>query len=681
MGGFLLMESSSTTTRTTERIELKWMRNLVKRKNGCGPPLGLKNLGNSCYLNSVLQCLTFTPPLANFCLASTHSSFCASADPGKKRDCPFCLLEKRIVRSLSIDLALDAPAKILSCLRIYSENFKSGRQEDAHEFLRYVIDACHDTCLRLRKLQQQHVKKNSNGIGGDSCTSNSIVKEIFGGSLQSQVKCLSCGSESNKVDEIMDICLEISGCNSLKDAMKKFFQAEILDGNNKYKCERCKKLVTAKKQMSVLQAPNVLVVQLKRFEGIFGGKIDRMIAFEEILVLSSFMCKASQDPHPEYSLFATIVHSGFSPESGHYYAYIKDAVGRWYCCNDAYVTISNLQEVLMEKAYILFFTRTSQRPVSVDTATVSNGVKPHAITTVSNGVKSHELSSVSNGVNTHANNGNIICKSPKDAAPLKGVSIKSSNAPFFSKVVPDASKAKDTSSALQNKFNGYANACAKSESRSEDETADLENKDPVERNGKNIHVISKQLNRNGICSLAHDNGNYVNGNQKASGTAQGSVNGNGHIQNGHVGVQKEDLHKDTGLKVEKIVGKMSANSTIGDDLKNKPVGISGTKRKLEDKDPCILLAKDAESRTRVDHFKEVLRKEALTVLQSCGWSDKLCKYMRSRKRLCIDSCASTETNEQKKTLIADAKTPFISQIPGSLKENLIERIKSFSRGK
>ncbi|KAK9674266.1 hypothetical protein RND81_12G222100 [Saponaria officinalis] len=677
MGGFLLMESEAGGGRG-ERIQLNWMTNLLKRKNG--GPLGLKNLGNSCYLNSVLQCLTFTPPLANFCLSNQHSSFCASADPGRKRDCPFCLLEKRIVRSLSIDLTLDAPAKILNCLRIYSENFKSGRQEDAHEFLRYVIDACHDTCVRLRKLQQQHAKKSSNGIGGDSFSSNTIVKDIFGGALQSQVKCLSCGNESNKVDEIMDICLEISGCSSLKDAMKKFFQAEILDGNNKYKCERCKKLVTAKKQMSVLQAPNVLVVQLKRFEGIFGGKIDRVIAFEEILVLSSFMCKASQDPHAEYSLFATIVHSGYSPESGHYYAYIKDAVGRWYCCNDAYVTLSTLQEVLMEKAYILFFTRTSQRPVSADTATVSNGVKSHAITAVSNGAKSHTISTVSNGVKSHASNGNIMCKSPKDAAPLKPVNINSSNAPFFSKVVPVASKVKDVSTVLQDKFNGYANSCSKSDSPSYDGTADLQ-KDPVVCNGKNFHAVSKQLNGNGICSSAHDKENHINGKQKAAGSTKDLVNGNGHIQKGYVGFQREDQHKDTGVKVKKIVGKMPMNGAISDGSRNGQVGISGTKRKFEDKDQCILLAKDTESRTRVERFKEDLREEALSVLQSCGWTDQLCKYMRSRKRSCIDSCTSTETIEQKKALIADAKTQFISLIPGSLKETMIGRIKSFSRGK
>ena len=65
-----------------------------------------------------------------------------------------------------------------------------------------------------------------------------VFKEIFGGALQSQVKCLSCGNESNKVDDIMDISLDVLNSNSLKDAMQKFFQPEVLDGNNRYKCDK-----------------------------------------------------------------------------------------------------------------------------------------------------------------------------------------------------------------------------------------------------------------------------------------------------------------------------------------------------------------------------------------------------------------------------------------------------------
>lgn len=371
-------------------LQMTWQPSLLKslkRKHG-SPPLGLRNLGNTCYLNSVLQCLTYTPPLANFCLRYLHSSVCDfGAGKDKKGECPFCILEKRIARSLSSESVSDAPVKINSCLRIYAEHFRSGRQEDAHEFLRYVIDACHNTCLRLKKLQQQQRGRNGIANGGDiGVAGETVVKEIFGGALQSQVKCLSCGAESNKVDEIMDISLDILHSGSLREALQKFFQPEVLDGNNKYKCDNCKELVAARKQMSILEAPNVLVIQLKRFEGMFGTKIDKPIAFDEILVLSSYMCKGSKDQQPEYNLFGTIVHSGFSPDSGHYYAYIKDAIGRWYCCNDSYVSVSNLKDVLSEKVYILFFSRAKQRPRTRVDAVV-NGSKPHE----SNGSKTSTM--------------------------------------------------------------------------------------------------------------------------------------------------------------------------------------------------------------------------------------------------------------------------------------------------
>ncbi|CAI9274570.1 unnamed protein product [Lactuca saligna] len=138
---------------------MTWQTSLLLKKRKNGPPLGFKNLGNTYYLNAVIQCLTYTPPLANFYLRLQHSKngeFLAQQD--KKSDCPFCLLEKRIVRSLSIDSTLDTPGKIIGGLKVFAEHFRLGRQEDAHEFLRYIIDACHITCLLLKKLQQQRRK-------------------------------------------------------------------------------------------------------------------------------------------------------------------------------------------------------------------------------------------------------------------------------------------------------------------------------------------------------------------------------------------------------------------------------------------------------------------------------------------------------------------------------------------
>ncbi|TXG66562.1 hypothetical protein EZV62_007837 [Acer yangbiense] len=594
-----------------EKLQMSWLPSLLSEKRKRGPPLGLKNLGNSCYLNSVLQCLTYTPPLANFCLKFQHSSHCdSSSDSDKIRDCPFCLLEKRIVRSLSLDQTLDAPAKIQSCLRIFAEHFRCGRQEDAHEFLRYVIDSCHNTCLRLKKLRRKAAADPSNGT-------SSVVKEIFGGALQSQVKCLSCGAESNKVDEIMDISLDILNSGSLKDAMHKFFQPEVLDGNNKYKCDNCKKLVAARKQMSILQAPNILVIQLKRFEGIFGGKIDKTIAFEEVLVLSGFMCKSSQDPQPEYNLFGTIVHSGFSPDSGHYYAYIKDAMCRWYCCNDSYVSLSTLQEVLSEKVYILFFTRANQRPVSASNNFASNGVKSHQ-------------------------NGNEVYKGMKAIVPLKSVCTKPSAEQSSQNAVSIISKVEKVPSSPRLKFSISGNSGHKVVSPTYNGKVDVYKNQKIQMNGfvkDSVHKDSDEKD-----TLAESNGSNkskrvdaVDRDNNHASSSLANENGNAlSVGSNLVGSNPCEGH---GTRCRMTTGRGDDHPKLLNGVVNCGSDISGSKRKSEES--CILIAQDVQSQEKVEELKKTLEKEAFLVLQSCGWSEKVYSFMCSRKRLCTPEAVNT----------------------------------------
>ncbi|KAF3441127.1 hypothetical protein FNV43_RR15038 [Rhamnella rubrinervis] len=660
------------------QLQMSWQPSLLSQKRKNGPPLGLRNLGNSCYLNSVLQCLTYTPPLANFCLRNQHSSLCDSSDADRKRDCPFCILERRIVRSLTGENTLDTPMKIQNCLRIFAEHFRFGRQEDAHEFLRYVIDACHNTCLRLKKLRR-------NGNGNVNSGTSSVVKEIFGGALQSQVKCLSCGTESNKVDEIMDISLDVFHSNSLKDALQRFFQPEVLDGNNKYKCESCKKLVSARKQMSIRQAPNILVIQLKRFEGIFGGKIDKSIAFEEVLVLSSFMCKASQDPRPEYKLFGTIVHSGFSPESGHYYAYIKDAMGRWYCCNDSFVSLSTVPEVLSEKVYILFFSRTNQRQES---ANIAN-------------------SNISNGVKSHDSNGHEALKSMKSALPPKGAHVKP-HEQSSRKEISVMSKADKAPSCQPVKFNingkrsttlngkvvmtnqametnGNANGSILIEKRCITVNGKVVMKNQViETNGSvNDSILMEKIekakstigNRNGL-----DKNEKVESIDREKRQAFMSRKENGSTPKAGISSEKPDACEGSDIKSRMIRVRQSDHKEVNGGV-NFHSEVSLSKRKS--RDSCILFSHDAESRAKVDELKEILKKEASSVLRSCGWSDKVYSFMHSRKRLCLQEAGWTPSNgnELRKLIKMDAKHTFISQIPESLKEDLIKHLRLFSQEK
>uniref|UniRef100_A0A2P2J9K5 Ubiquitin carboxyl-terminal hydrolase n=2 Tax=Rhizophora mucronata TaxID=61149 RepID=A0A2P2J9K5_RHIMU len=638
------------------QLQMSWQPSLLSQKRKNGPPLGLRNLGNSCYLNSVLQCLTYTPPLANFCLRFQHSSLCDSVSNGeRKRDCPFCIVEKQIVRSLSTDLSLDAPAKIQSCLRVFAEHFRLGRQEDAHEFLRYVIDACHNTCLRLKKL-----RRSKGGGAGDSANNNgnsTVVKEIFGGALQSQVKCLSCNSESNKVDEIMDISLDVLHSSSLKDAMQKFFKPEILDGNNKYKCENCKKLVAAMKQMSILQAPNILVIQLKRFEGVFGGKIDKPIAFEEVLVLSNFMCKTSQDTRPEYNLFGTIVHSGYSPESGHYYAYIKDAMGRWYCCNDSYVTLSTLQDVLSEKVYILFFSRTSQKSV------------PSSKTLASNGVKSCTL------------NGSEASKNPKSAVPLKTVATKTCTALPLRKDVPAVCKDDKVPSATRVKFNISGNSGNKRVSPTVDRKFAAHKSQNSAMNGDVKQSTTEKLKK-GTSSVmsANDFKSKQVGNSNADSCQAFAVAIEDATPDGTVSSIMPHLRESNGIINGVAMIRGPNHHKLQNGNVNHHSNTPGSKRKL--KNSCILLAEDTESQGKVEELKKVLNQEASAVLKSCGWSDKVYKFMHSRKRLCAQEVEDNPSGDDlKNLLIAGAKSTFLSQIPESLKEDLIKCLRMFSQEK
>lgn len=639
-------------------LQMTWQPSLLNQKRKSGPPLGLKNLGNTCYLNSVLQCLTYTPALANFCLKYQHSSSCDLVGyTTERKDCPFCILEKRIARSLNLELPLDSPLKINSSLKIFAEHFRHGRQEDAHEFLRYVIDACHNTCLRLRKLQLQRRK---GGKGGENVSDETVVKEIFGGALQNQVKCLSCGTESNKVDEIMDISLDILHSSSLEDALNRFFQPETLDGNNKYQCDVCKKLVAARKQMSILQAPNVLVIQLKRFEGIFGGKIDKSIAFEELLVLSSYMCKATQDPHPEYRLFGTIIHSGFSPESGHYYAYIKDAVGRWYCCNDSHVSLSSPQEVVSEKAYILFFTRSKQRPSPSKNGLLANG----SSCCVSNGSDASKIprSCQSVRVESPVSNGHAGTDKSKSA---------------IGKVPSSPSRNVDTLDSEGRKLstNGGIKFAIHKKVSSEKTRTPMKSGDE-EKERKSVATLTE---RNGITKSTDAK---VFGCE--TGKASTLANGNGNIHKISDGLGDGGLSEgsiitnSTSLTGRKLIRKKLPNGVVKCDSDN-----SGRKRKLDVHESGGLLAKDHQSLVGVEAFKKVLEEEASQVLRTCGWSTEVFKFMHAQKKLCLEQAKNNASNilKMKSLLIAEARASFIAKVPESLKGSLVQRLMHFSQQK
>ena len=104
--------------------------------------------------------------------------------------------------------------------------------------------------------------------------------------MRSQVNCKTCGRNSETFDPFLDLSLEVGRAKSVLGAFKMFTHTEVLDGDNKYRCEgksanSKSHLTKASKQFTVNQAPNVLALQLKRFAYVpFGrGKLNHFVEY------------------------------------------------------------------------------------------------------------------------------------------------------------------------------------------------------------------------------------------------------------------------------------------------------------------------------------------------------------------------------------------------------------------
>ncbi|XP_064171213.1 ubiquitin carboxyl-terminal hydrolase 36 isoform X2 [Anguilla rostrata] len=330
------------------RLSMRWER--VYRVGA-----GLHNLGNTCFLNSTVQCLTYTPPLANYLLSKEHSRSCHQSG-----FCMICVMQNHIVQAFANTGNAIKPVSFIRDLKKIARHFRFGSQEDAHEFLRYTVDAMQKACLNgYPKLDRQ-------------TQATTLVHQIFGGYLRSRVKCSICKSVSDTYDPYLDIAVEIRQAANIVRALELFVKPDVLSGENAYMCAKCKKKVPATKRFTVHRTSNVLTLSLKRFANFSGGKITKDVGYPEFLNIRPYMSQSSGDP-VMYGLYAVLVHSGYSCHAGHYYCYVKASNGQWYQMNDSMVHSSNIKVVLNQQAYVLFYLRIPEAKKNTDGPVIKAG--------------------------------------------------------------------------------------------------------------------------------------------------------------------------------------------------------------------------------------------------------------------------------------------------------------------
>ena len=152
---------------------------------------------------------------------------------------------------------------------------------------------------------------------------------------------------------------------NLYDCLNLFNSEEILDGDNEWYCNKCKKHVDAVKKMDVYKSPYYLIFQLKRFKqdnegssifNIFNSsKNTTFIDFPVTnLDLSNYIL-SENNQGGIYDLIGVINHYG-GESFGHYTAYCLNGK-KWMEYNDEYVAEIKKGNIITNAAYVLFYRR------------------------------------------------------------------------------------------------------------------------------------------------------------------------------------------------------------------------------------------------------------------------------------------------------------------------------------
>jgi ubiquitin carboxyl-terminal hydrolase 35/38 len=339
--------------------------------------VGLENLGNTCYLNSVLQALFMTHRFSSELLKLDSSD---SSRDIKAIQQVFALLSFSERNYINIKSAIQ---------NIRPMDFIPGLQQDSSEFMGSLLDRLHEADKKSRKTEKNGEKmdvqdecENSKVLDNtDKLSDSTIIHKNFGGKISTTCICSACNTKSIIIDSFRDLALsfpekekneenwdEPETRYNVQQLLDYYFQMEqlTLDGDNQYRCDNCKILCDGSRCTELLEAPKNLILTLKhfRYDPKFHTRSKLLIKHmnhDEKIKVKVKLSTGNLRP-VDYQLYAAVVHSGMSLDSGHYYTFGHDK-NSWFKFNDSLVSKVNIQELHeldpLNTPYILFYQRIS----------------------------------------------------------------------------------------------------------------------------------------------------------------------------------------------------------------------------------------------------------------------------------------------------------------------------------
>eukprot|EP00002_Diphylleia_rotans_P034717 TRINITY_DN7485_c5_g1_i1.p1 TRINITY_DN7485_c5_g1~~TRINITY_DN7485_c5_g1_i1.p1 ORF type:complete len:589 (-),score=132.94 TRINITY_DN7485_c5_g1_i1:100-1617(-) len=288
---------------------------------------GIRNLGNTCYINAVLQSLF---SLKQLMLQLEPITQVKSTMPTITKS--LVLLHKESKETSERYISIES---FREAVGYHNKIFRSAQQQDAHEFLTYLLDRINEEWCML-----------SPGTPPDaSCISP--IRSLCTIEVTHYRTCKSCGDQKSNSEKESVLSLKIGNCTpALKHAevsVSSLLDLYLQDEEIEYTCESCHQKTGATVSHRVTCLPKFLMVHIARFkfDGVRLQKHRRAIQFTPELRLESRTTK-SDTPSIDaklYRLVSVVTHRGEEPTSGHYiaFAHHTDTPIEWVKIDDRHV--------------------------------------------------------------------------------------------------------------------------------------------------------------------------------------------------------------------------------------------------------------------------------------------------------------------------------------------------------
>jgi ubiquitin C-terminal hydrolase len=326
--------------------------------------VGLKNLGNTCFLNSCLQALSHTREL-NILLDNKSKN---------KEDSNSIILDEwnELRELIWKNNGVISPNKFVrSVHKVAREKnrdiFTGWSQNDISEFLLFMMECIHNSISRSVNVNINGKKENNIDELAIKCYEHlkesysrefSEINEMFYG-LQI-TKLLSLDNKithSIKPEQyfILDLPIPNKTNVNIYDCFDLYTESEEMKGDNAWFNDKTKQKEDIIKKISFWNFPDILVITLKRFSIDGKHKRNDKVDFPlDLLDLSKYVCGYKPKSF-KYELYAICNHSG-NVYMGHYTAFIKNYTNNWFLFNDETIQkVVEPKKVITPMAYCLFY--------------------------------------------------------------------------------------------------------------------------------------------------------------------------------------------------------------------------------------------------------------------------------------------------------------------------------------